>query len=791
MVMAKRVSKILLVAWLGMVGCGPGGAPPPQSPFQPDTALESQPVPTPPPPTLAESDWRRTSPAAGPLVIHTDPGDLPQLQAAGGKTLVLEHTHVSAKLNGFVAEVEVSQTFDNPSPQPIEAVYVFPLPENSAVNHLRMVIGERIIEADVKERGQARRIYEHAKREGQTAALLEQERPNVFTQSVANIEPGKKIQVVVRYLQDLTYDAGGYEFVFPMVVGPRYMPGEPLGGAPSGGGTKPDTTRVPDASRISPPFMGQGERSGRSISLELVADAQQTIGDFEVPTHQVVQRRPPDGTLRLTLAEKASIPNRDFVLRYRVAGPAPKATLLTSGGDSGYFSLVVQPPDLDVEGLVGQREFVFVVDVSGSMSGQPLAMCKAALRSALSRLRPVDTFNILTFSGATRQAFQAPRPANVENLRAALSLIDSMGAGGGTNLGDAVVAALSPPNEPRRNRYVFFMTDGYVGNESEILAATQRFVRAPRTGKSRVFGFGVGSSVNRYLIDGLSSSGEGVAVYATTREDPQRGVDRFFHYVDRAVLEQLQVSWDGLQVEETYPSPLPDLFASHPVIVHGRFRGKPSNNITVHALAAGKPLNVSVETRSFAEGQRGPSVLGTLWAREKLAFLDDQLMLGDPSAQADITRLGIDFHLVTRFTSLIAVDTSRTVRGSPPTTVQVPQEGPEGVDLAAAGGERPKKQTASLEGAGNYAPGEGYGYEFQDSSCPGCEVGTEMRAAPAPEPAIAQHESLYSVSRKRGCGCRVAGEPTGSGPLVLLILAVGATVGRRISGKSREHARLE
>jgi len=736
--MVKRFSRILLLV---CAACSGTPQPPPTVPEAPAPVAFA-----PEPPLVVATNAPPPAPAVDePLLIHTDPGELPQLELASdpSRKLTLEHTHVSAKLNGFVAEVEVTQQYTNPFPEPIEAKYVFPLPENSAVNHLRMVIADRVIEAQVKQREQAKRVYDAAKRAGHTAALLEQERPNVFTQSVANIAPKQKIDVVVRYLQDLTYDAGAYEFVFPMVVGPRYMP----------------SGRVPDAARISPPYVGEGQRSGRTVSLELVADARQMIGSFETPTHEVVARQPADGTLRLTLAEKDLIPNRDFVLRYRVAGPEPKAAMYLSG--DGFFSLVVQPPQLDVDSLVGRRELIFVVDVSGSMSGQPLAMCQEAMRSALQRLRPVDTFNILTFAGSTRQAFESSRPANNDNIAQALRVVRDLRASGGTELGDAVQAALRPALEAGRTRYVFFMTDGYVGNESGILRLSREFSRAAE-GKSRVFGFGVGSSVNRYLIDGLSQAGNGVAVYATNREDPRRGVDRFFHYVDRAVLEHLELDFAGLRAEELFPNPLPDLFASHPVIVHGRYRGKPSGKATLRAQVNGQPVAFPIDVQVAPPDLDVPRLLGTLWAREKLTDLDEALTLGNASAERDITQLGLDFHLVTRFTSLVAVDTSRQVGSGDPKLVTERLDAPEGVDVRRAGGGEDDSDSGEI----------GDVCAIDPAACPMLDM-VEERAAAAPE-------HLYALQQRRGCGCRaVGGDGATPGLAVPLSSALGLWLWRR------------
>jgi Ca-activated chloride channel homolog len=766
--------KALFLATLIVGGCASGISGGGQA-TEPGGAAPAVPAPA----ALEPAAWGKTGQAT-PLnaaLIYTDPGELPRLELAkdSAKKLSLEHTHVSAKLHGFVAEVEVAQTYSNPFPEPIEAVYVFPLPENSAVNHLHMLIGERRIEAEVKERRVARTMYEEAKRSGHTAALLEQERPNVFTQSVANIEPGKKIDVVVRYLQDLTYDRGQYEFVFPMVVGPRYMPGATIDGAPKGKGTKHDTNRVPDASRISPPYVGAGTRSGRDISLELVASADLPLGAFEVPTHEVVSRTPADGTLRLTLAEKASIPNRDFVLRYQAAAREPGARLALSEAKDGkgFFSLVVQPPALDVNALVGQREIIFVVDVSGSMSGVPLSMCRAAMREALGALRPVDTFNVFTFSGATSRAFERSVPANEANVRRAFEVVSELDAGGGTEMADAVREALSPDLADGRHRYVFFMTDGFVGNEDEIIDGAGSFVREieKQGKKARVFAFGVGSSVNRYLIDGLSSAGKGLAVYATPNEHPARAVNGFFHYIDRAVLEDLKIDWGGLQTEELLPQPLPDVFASHPLVVHGRYRGKPARPIVISARAGSQRYELPVRVDQAKSELYAARVLGALWAREKVGLLEQGIWDGrEETVAPEITKLGLDFHLVTRYTSLIAIDSSRRLAAPAQRTVVEALDRPAGVDVAMAGG-------------------ESYGYSFEgdrdsDGIADSQDVATDEDAAeeadmappPAPEPL--EELEIYGVEQRRGCGCRVGARDSSRDALGLLVLGLFAVLRR-------------
>ena len=514
---------------------------------------------------------------SGRYYAYTEPGDLPRLKLKDGSPLPLRETKVKAKLTGLVAEVEVRQTYVNKSKKAIEAVYAFPLPENSAVNDMKIVVGKRVIRAQIRERAAAKQVYENAKKSGLTAALLEQERPNVFTQSVANIAPGHDIDVVVTYVQDLTYDAGTYEFVFPMVVGERYVSGTPTNWAPVGTGTAADTDKVPDASRVTPPVAAKGTRTGKDISIAVSVDAGSRIRSYKVPTHAVTGGLDADGRLAVKLEKKTSIPNRDFVLRYRVAQPSVASTVFLDGDDEGgHFTLVVQPPDVDVDDLVGARELVFV-DVSGSMQGQPLAMCKVAMRRAISALRPLDTFNIVTFAGHTALAFDEPRPANDTNIRAATQFVDGLRGGGGTEILDAVDTVLAPDVGSGRHRYVFFMTDGYVAIEEEVGARISGWLKGLRAQgqKARVFSFGVGSSVNRELLETLARAGKGVAVYATKGDDPRRGVAKFFRYIDRAVWTDLKVDW-GMDVLDLHPAEPPDLFASRAAVIHGRYRGPPS-----------------------------------------------------------------------------------------------------------------------------------------------------------------------------------------------------------------------
>lgn len=638
-------------------------------------------------------------------------GALPHLEVRGDAALELplRHTDVKAEVSGIVARVEVTQTFANASSTPIEAVYVFPLPEHSAVEGFTLVAGDRRIEAEVKRRAEARRTYEAARAQGHTAALLEQERANIFTQSVANLPPGEPITVTIRFSELLAYDAGEYEFVFPLVVGPRYVSGAPSG-TRSGTGTRADTDAVPDASRISPPVLPEGTRGGHDVSIAVDVDTGRPTEGIEVPSHEVSTQKLGDGRFRVQLSDRDNIPNRDFILRYRVRGDTSAAVIAHRAGADGHFALVLQPPELDVDQLVGHREMLFVVDVSGSMFGLPLWLCQQAMRDALGRLRPDDTFNILTFSGATAFAFQSPRRASPENIADGLSFVNRMTAGGGTEMLDAISAALEPKVEPGRRRYVFFLTDGWVGNDAQIIGATHRFEQQMTEQRqvARVFSFGVGSAPNRALLDGIAREGRGVAVYASNREDPRRGVMEIYRRVDKPIIEDVSIDWNGLPVSEVGPQVPGDLFASRPLVLTGRYNGPATRTIHVRGTTEdGRRVDLRFEV-TLPEREERNTAMETLWARGQIEEHSNALAFDrfdgrkTGTREHAITDLGLRYHLATEFTSFVAVDRSRVVGDGKPRTVVQPVEVPEDTDATMAGAE-----TAALGGKMGNAGGLG------------------------------------------------------------------------------------
>ncbi|MEM9454290.1 MAG: TonB-dependent receptor [Myxococcota bacterium] len=636
-----------------------------------------------------------TGPATpSPMYAYTSPGRLPELRDAEGNPLPLRHTGVHAALRGHIAAVKVKQRFHNASDHPIEVVYTFPLPENSAVSDMRMTVGDRVIEAEIMRRQQARQTYETARSEGYTASLLEQERPNVFTQSVTNIAPGEDVDVEIRYLQTLTYDAGEYEFVFPMVVGPRF---DPSGGS------------APDAARISPPVVGHGVRTGHDIDIVVDAQAGPPIVSWNAPTHEI-DAQAVEGKLRVVLARRDVVPNRDFVLRYRATGSEPRATVLLGQPDAqqrGHYLMVVHPPHTNVDAEIGRREVIFIIDRSGSMNGPPLAMAKQTVRELLARLRPVDTFDVVGFASGTERLFGQPRPANATNLVTALKFVDGMVGGGGTMMDDAVRASLTDEVAPGFNRYVLIMTDGYVSNETEIFAGARDLVeqQAQRGKVARVFGIGVGSSPNHLLIDGISRAGKGVSRHLGTREDPARVVNALMHDIDRPALTKLTFPRLSPLRMEHYPAQIPDLFVSQPVVVMGRYHGEVGPTAILHAHGGHRSLRIQMDVHRV-EGAN--ALLSTLWARAKVEELDArQWHAYDPQVAEQITELGLEHRLVTEYTSFVAVDRTRVVSDGRPRSVVQPVDMPQDVDPVASGAQQFQAELASLAALPTVEPSTG------------------------------------------------------------------------------------
>ena len=580
----------------------------------------------------------------------------------------LKHTDVQASVLGYIATVRVTQQFHNPFDSKIEAKYVFPLPHNAAVNEFIMTIGERRIRGIIRERKEAEAIYAAAKSQGYVAALLTQERPNVFTQSIANIEPGKEIDVELNYFHTLEWADGWYEFVFPTVVGPRFNPPGSTNGigavALGAHGTSGQSTEVQ--------YLKPGERSGHDIELKLDINAGVSIEETECVTHVVSKETPSAERLVVTLSPNDRIPNKDFIFRFRVAGAQMKSGLLTSRDErGGFFTLMLYPPK-DLKQLARKPlEMVFVLDSSGSMSGRPIAEAKKAIDRALRQLGPDDTFQLINFDNNTSQLGLNPVAATPENVRRGIDYISKIEGGGGTMMNAGIKAALEFPHDPERLRFVCFLTDGYIGNEAEILATIQQYL-----GATRIFSFGIGSSVNRYLMEHMAKVGRGAVAYLGPNDSAARIMDDFIERIRHPALTDLQLDWGGAAVTEVFPQRVPDVFVGRPVVLTGRFKSGDLGKVRISGEASGKRVEWNVSANSSQKHPGLPSV----WARMKIADLSDRALLDRSGELAgEIKQTALDFGLMSEFTAFVAVDSTRVTQGREGTTVPVAVPVPEGV----------------------------------------------------------------------------------------------------------------
>ena len=609
----------------------------------------------------------------------------------------LKHTDVKADISGFISRVVVTQEFSNPSAEKIEAVYTFPLPQDAAVDDMTIQLGGRTIRGLIKRREEAAAIYQKAIAQGHTAALLDQERPNIFTQSIGNIPAGADVQVTISYLARLKYEDGGYEFVFPMVVGPRYIPGAKAIGH-QGGGWAPDTNRVPDASKITPPVAPPGTRAGHDISIALTLDAGVPIQHLRSPSHSIDTDRTGPNSAVVRLRSASEIPNKDFILRYDVAGaaiaegvlthtgkPSPTVAAISPAGMSvrtdGYFSVVIQPPDRIPESDVTPKELVFVIDSSGSMDGFPIEKSKRLIDYAIDGLYPGDTFNVIKFSGDTAVLFDEPVYPTADNVRQAKQFVDSNWGGGGTEMMKAIRAALAPSDSSDHMRIVVFLTDGYVGNDMEIISEIQKHPNA------RVFAYGIGSSVNRFLLDKMAEAGRGAVEYVSHQQDDKEAeaaAHQLYERLRAPLLTDISLDFGSLPVTDVYPRQIPDLFSAKPVIITGRYTAPAKGSIRLTAKRAGTPYEREIAV-SLPDREQDNQSLASLWARDKIDDLMSQdwngLQQGTmrDNLRQQITQLGLDYRLMTQFTSFVAVEEQVTTDGGTPKHIQVPVELPDGV----------------------------------------------------------------------------------------------------------------
>ena len=584
----------------------------------------------------------------------------------------LKHTAVVGNIDGYIATVDVTQQFQNPYNSKIEAVYVFPLPDNAAVSEFVMTVGERKIRGIIREREEAEKIYNDARAQGHVASLLTQERPNIFTQKVANIEPGKQIDINIRYFNTLQYDDGAYEFVFPMVVGPRYNPPATTDGIGAVGrgnhGVSGQSTEVQ--------YLTPGERSGHDVSLSLNINAGVNIESVRSVNHDVAVKDVTETERSVTLSASDSIPNKDFVLRYQVAGDKIKTAMMTHKDDQGqYFTMMLYPPAELKNVQRSPMEMVFVLDCSGSMNGRPIDQARAAIAHAVQSLTPRDTFQIINFSSTASQLGAAPVIATPQNIQKGLTYLNSLNGQGGTEMIQGLKAALDFPHDEGRFRLVSFMTDGYIGNDHDILNAL-----SDKVGDSRIFSFGVGQSPNRFLMDRMALIGRGAVAYLSLNDDPVEIMNRFNERISHPAMTDLSIDWGNMNVTDVYPQILPDLIVGRPVVITGRFTGEPSS-ITVGGRQGMQPTSFAVAVDA-ADASKEHKGIASVWARLKIMDLMTQFSRTPDQAaelQQTVTQTALEYSLMSTFTAFVAVDSMSKTEGEFGTTVAVPVNVPEGV----------------------------------------------------------------------------------------------------------------
>ena len=586
--------------------------------------------------------------------------------------LPLKGTAVDVKVAGVIADVRVTQTYRNEGTRPIEASYVFPGSTRAAVNGLTVRLAGRVIEAQIREKQKARQEYDTAKQEGKTAALLEQHLPNVFQMKVANILPGDEVQVELRYNELLVPQAGSYQFVFPTVVGPRY---------------NSPRSELAQAAWVSQPTLRAGVASNAAFSMKLAIDTPVAIRELRSITHAIDVAQDDGGKhAQVTLARSSEPANdRDFVLDYRLAGEHIESGLMLYPGQGpgaeNFFLAMVEPPRSVAAQSISPRDYIFVVDISGSMHGFPLDTAKAMLERLLSGLRPSDTFNVLLFSGSSRMLSPHAVPATRANIEQALEVIRSYSGGGSTELIPALRRVYEEPKAPKVSRTVVVVTDGYVTVEREAFELVRR-----NLSKANLFAFGIGSSVNRHLIEGLARAGMSEPFVITDPMQAPREAARFRRMIESPVLTQVRARFEGLEVYDVEPQALPDVLGERPVVLFGKWRGQPQGRLVIEGQGAEGPWRqpLAVDAKSL---RPDAVALRSLWARHRVAALQDQESLeGGSALREQITDLGLRYGLLTQYTSFIAVD--QVVRNTSPqgsTRVDQPQPLPKGVSELALG----------------------------------------------------------------------------------------------------------
>lgn len=603
---------------------------------------------------------------------------------SSNESLPLKSSAATVKIDGTIARVHLTQHYANSGSVPIEAVYVFPASTRAAVHGMTLSTGGRVIVAKIQESAKAKTEYETAKAEKKTAALLEEHRPNVFQMSVANLLPGDDIDVEIDWTETIPAVDSTYEFVFPTVVGPRYT-----GGSAAGNGEK----------WTANPHLHSGERSPATFTLDASLTTALQLAEVTCPSHPVAVdfKSKDQASVKINTRSGEEAANRDFILRWKLGNNQVDAGLLLNHGASGnHFLLQIAPPPRVSLDQIPPRDYVMVIDVSGSMEGFPLNTAKELFKNLVKGLRPDDTFNVVRFAGDSDVLSEEPLPANEENLTLAREFIDKQNSGGGTQLEAALKRSLALPGGENRSRSILLVTDGFISADAETVELVRENI-----GKANLFTFGIGTSVNRELLESVARAGGGEPVIVTTGKEAAPAAAAFCQMVSNPVLAKVSISADGVTLGGIQPDPYPDVFAARPLVVTGTWSGEPKGKIIVRGIGGnGTAFEKSIDLAeaAAANGVDHPA-LPVLWARERVRKLTDRKRSDD--SIREITALGLRYSLLTPYTSFLAVDEAPHDFKGLAQTVKQPLPMPRGVNDSAVGGGPAMVRNASVPEPGS------------------------------------------------------------------------------------------
>ncbi len=593
----------------------------------------------------------------------------------------LKETDVTTNITGTIAETYVTQTYINEGDSPISASYLFPASTKVSVHGMTMQVGSNIVTAQIKEKEEAKQEFEEAKSEGKSASLLEQKRANVFNMDVANIMPGDTVIIKLHYTELISPEEGTYQFVFPTVVGPRYSdPG--------------DQTDKDANGWVETPYMESGSTITGKYNITVNLSTGVPITNLSSKSHDINIAWNNNSSAKITLSNPADYAgNRDFILDYKLTGNQVESGLVLAEGEGeNFFMLTIQPPERFTPEDIPPREYIFVLDVSGSMNGYPMDTAKALIRDLVSNLKETDKFNLVLFSGSSEQLSPESLPATKANIKMAINLIDEQEGYGGTSLSPALESAINIPADKSTARSIIVITDGYISGEQNVFDLISQ-----NLGTTSFFSFGIGSSVNRYLVDGIAYAGAGESFVVTDAEDASETARRFRTYIQSPILTDINVTYEGFDVYDVEPAAIPTLFAQKPIVLFGKYKGDAEGTITVSGKTGNKDYSQKIAVSDIKTLTDNDAV-SYLWARARVERLMDYGYSKDnPEVKDEVTQLGLDYSMMTPYTSFIAViDTIRNPEGKS-ADVDQPNPLPLGVsNLAVGGGYRAYSEPADI-----------------------------------------------------------------------------------------------